>query len=306
MSDFFNILDSLKHFYESTPRQITVKIRDFFILRRIYELVFKKMHTCGYKRRSDTFEVHTILSHHAVIFYIIGIYSLLRFLDRIPKIFAYDDGSLKKDDYLLLGIIPNIRIITTKEAKKRADMAYRAHTHLLQSREESAYDRKLIDIPLYCSKRKKIFILDSDVIFFKKPTALLKYLLGDTHPESVMYLQDIQDSYVLPVPDLNKLFSISCRKRVNTGILVLYPSVLSVSGICNYYKKIRDSGIDDIFIPWREQTGYAVLTANVRARFLPNEYKIGAVTDNSTVCCHYVHGKRDSYCADLQQFYFYK
>ncbi len=60
-------------------------------------------------------------------------------------------------------------------------------------------------------------MLDPDVIFFRRPEAILAELAGDlTIP---VFMRDCQDAYLLPREQLQGLLSVDVASALNTGLV---------------------------------------------------------------------------------------
>ena len=63
----------------------------------------------------------------------------------------------------------------------------------------------------------KVLMLDPDVIFFRRPEALLTELAGDL--PSPVFMRDCQDAYLLPRAQMRELLRVDVAPALNTGLV---------------------------------------------------------------------------------------
>lgn len=146
-------------------------------------------------------------------------WSLVRAAGRpLPFVF-YDDGTI--DDALVAEarrIFPGCQIVRERELASTLD------THLPPARfpalrlHRRAYLhlRKLTDT--HAGRRGPRLVLDSDMLFFRRPDAFLAWL---ENPTDAIHLLDVQDAYGYPAATLQNLANHALPPHVNVGLLGL-------------------------------------------------------------------------------------
>ncbi len=76
--------------------------------------------------------------------------------------------------------------------------------------------KKLTD--LHCGQNSPRLVLDSDMLFFRRPNALLDWLATPTCP---LHMADVDDAYGYPQDVLSSLSTSTIPSRVNVGVLGL-------------------------------------------------------------------------------------
>lgn len=212
-----------------------------------------------------------------------------------PALVVHSDGSLSSKHVKLFGA----HFIGSKFIDRpRADRALR--THLKGFPCCAAYrfcnpcpqSIKLFD-SFFFSKSDKILILDSDVLFFKRPAAILHSILAGRG----FFLNDTLDAYSLSSQEIMRTCKIAIRKRVNSGLLYVpgkkyYDLTMIEKYLAAQSRKVCAHP------SWIEQTAFAVLISRHRGSFqrLGKVYGIARRNvSNATVCHHFVSGASRRY-----------
>lgn len=128
----------------------------------------------------------------------------------------YDDGSLIKDyQNEIYRVFPNATIHLKPELDRRVETHLPKHKfpYLRERRENYPNIRKLTDIHIGSSGWK--LVLDSDMLFFNRPDALLSWLKQPTKP---CHMVDTETSYGYSNNLMQSLAGASIANRVNVGI----------------------------------------------------------------------------------------
>lgn len=261
----------------------------------VCRLAFTRISSLTRRSRTHAYGIHSLVSHSVVPYFIVCLYSLLRFLPKNPEVIIYDDGSLTINDCRLLKRLPRVQILNYEQGNKRASAILGENNILLTRRLASVYNRKLIDPFLFKRRHKKVLIIDPDILFFRYPDALISFLTERVTPDMI-YMKDVQSAYIAPVSRLNALFQTKCVPKLNSGIIGINIESVALSSITRYYTTLYDAFRQiALFEPWIEQTGYAILASLIPSRPLPDDYSVGGISDNTGICVHYVHGMRSGY-----------
>lgn len=299
------IFRSVNHFNSSSNKSTARMIIESIIVGLIYHIAKLRLYPFCLKKKTNQYSVHTLLSHMDIPFYIIGIYSLHRYLKYGPKFIIYDDGTLTEEDCRVVAKIPRAFIVKSSQAKKMTKKSFSTRSTLLLQRASAPHNRKLIDVLLYKKNNEKLLVLDSDVLFFRYPDTLLKFLTTNTTQIDMTYIQDMQNAYIAAVAELNRIFRTHCPPRLNSGVLAFRSDILTIPFVADYFHTIHTTFHNKtLFKPWIEQTGYALLASRVKSKPLPENYSIGTKYNCKTVCRHYVHDSRNDYVIDLLKLIF--
>jgi hypothetical protein len=127
-----------------------------------------------------------------------------------------DDGTF---DHALhaecLRLFPGADVETAAaiECRLEAHLPAAEYPTLRSQRLTYVHLRKLTDVHAGCTGWR--VVLDSDMLFFRRPTALLEWL---AHPNRLLHMHDVQDSYGYPQGTLARLAGCPLPARLNVGI----------------------------------------------------------------------------------------
>lgn len=143
------------------------------------------------------------------------VHSLGRHLAGLRPVFI-DDGSF--DDSLTTEaqrLFPGVRFHQAAETEAHLDATLPATRFptLRAQRRTYLHLRKLTDV--HAGRHGWRLVLDSDMLFFRRPAALLDWLAAPTRP---VHMLDIQDAYGYPDATLRSLAGRDLPARLNVGI----------------------------------------------------------------------------------------
>lgn len=156
--------------------------------------------------------------------------------------------------------------------------------------------KKITDIYAY-RRKKKILMLDSDIIFYRNPLLLVQWAQG--LDKKNYFMDDYKNFYALSNDECFNRYGLVPRKRVNSGLICMNPDALShmfLSEYVNGVLKICEDRLVEMHCS--DQTYYALLfnMLNVRKNVsrLPTDYFLFAkhtighlpVPENP-ICIHY-------------------
>lgn len=214
-------------------------------------------------------------------------------------IYLHDDGSLDNADCeTLVETVPNVIIIRREDADIRIveyiNMYPNCAEYRLGKNEINLWHKiKLFDY-YYFSKTKKIFGLDTDLLFMKKPEEIINLMIEGTP----FYFPDVQSAYCFNEPKEE----VTVLDRVNTGVIYI-PSedYYKISDIENALKNLVGKGVN-YFPSWIEQSAFAhMFYCDGRYKMLDDKkYTIpyfSSVDIKTIECLHFVSypAVRDTY-----------
>lgn len=136
----------------------------------------------------------------------------------------YDDGTLDAECCRLLGRLgPRVRIHSAEETRERLEKCLPADRFPALRERWLHYPniRKLIDVHLGRSDWK--LVLDSDLLFFRSPHALLQWFAG---PDRPVHAVDCQESYGYSRALMERLAGAPIPPLVNVGVCALRSDAL--------------------------------------------------------------------------------
>lgn len=142
--------------------------------------------------------------------------SLYRHVDRALTPVLYDDGTLSPAvEDRFRRVVPWVRVVTAAEAEAHLDrvLPEAAYPTLRARRRTYVHLRKLVDVRAPSDRPR--LVLDSDLLFFRRPDAILSWL---DVPEAGLYMQDVRDAYGYSASLLRRLAGGPVRPRVNVGV----------------------------------------------------------------------------------------
>lgn len=140
---------------------------------------------------------------------------------------------------------------------------------------------KLFD-PWVYSSADVIVLMDSDILFFRRPNELLE-CAGES---KACFNADYQNVYAMETEKIRHCMGIDVLNKVNAGLMVLGREQYDLSLIEQYFSAFQTP----IYNPNKhEQTLYALLLTQARAHRLSKVYQISKQPIvNSTVSHHFV------------------
>lgn len=195
-------------------------------------------------------------------------------------------GRLKKH-------LPSARVVLQEEADAGVEawLAARGLTRLVEARRRNPFMLKLTDFALTC-RAVNLLTLDSDILFFRRPSELLAAADTDAPVELTLFQRDPASAYNITEERAREELGVALAPRVNTGI------TLSARGALDLARCEEFLAHADVARPtgWTEQTLHA-LAASERGRveFLPESYLVSLAPHadvRSLVARHYAGPSR--------------
>ncbi len=180
---------------------------------------------------------------------------------------------------------PTAKLIAQEEADRLVipELERRGLKRLLAARAANPYTLKLTDF-LLLGEAPNLITIDSDVLFFRHPTELLK------PTEKHLFQRDPESTYVLSPETARSAFGIEMAERINVGMMHFRRDSVSLERCDEYLAAFPN------FNGWLEQTLYALHASETgNAAYLPDEYLISLEhgrDDSSLVARHYAGPSR--------------
>jgi hypothetical protein len=207
----------------------------------------------------------------------------------------HDDGSASDDIVARLGkVFPHARWRRPVDAAAALDRHLGAAHHPVLRERWRVYPniRKLIDV--HIGERGWKLVLDSDMLFFRRPDFLLDWLRT---PDRPLHLVDVKDSYGYSLPLLESLAGAPLPSRLNVGICGLCSDKLDWDRLESWCRRLQETEGTSYYL---EQALVAMLCAGRSCavapvedyRVLPSETECRAPR---AVLHHYVAGAKRGY-----------
>lgn len=212
---------------------------------------------------------------------------------RLPWKF-YDDGSLDAAGRnALTRRFAGASIVSAEESSLRtvARLPPARFPSLHAARAQCPLMKKLMD--LRAGRAGPSLYLDSDMLFFSRPDALLGWMRA---PRGNHYMQDALDSYALPVETVSSLAGHPVLPKVNAGLLAFDDTPLDWDALESFAAK---AGPDIAAHRLFEQTLTAVHATRVGATPVPaSDYRLlhePVIAPPHGVLLHYCWHAKDAY-----------
>jgi hypothetical protein len=212
---------------------------------------------------SSHLKVATLVSSKDVEMLVWSLKSLFYFSKRDWDLWIIDGGLAPRDETVLLHHFPNARIFFERDLVNNLDDFPLLKGLRFQRRYPPA--KKIIDVPWLLGDQK-FLLLDSDVLFFRKPVELVDLLENPT--QQFAFCVD--------------------RLGINSGVAIVPGAKINFAEL----EALLFSMTEETRAGWQvEQDLYALLSKTYFHR-LPESYAIEPEVHfgyESLVCCHFVH-----------------
>ena len=208
----------------------------------------------------------------------------------------YDDGTLTEEFATpLLRLFPAVRIVSQCEILARLDQHLPAarFPHLRERWLRYPNIRKLTDVHAGASGWK--LVIDSDLLFFRKPEFLLAWL---DHPDRPLHAVDSETSYGYPRELMGRLAGHELAELVNVGLCGLRSDALDWERLEHWCRTLIEGHGPHYFL---EQALVAMLVAGQRCAVAPgSDYLTCPQPPEAADCRAVMH----HYVADSKRWYF--
>ncbi len=186
---------------------------------------------------------------------------------------------------------PDSRFVSTAEADAGVEARLAAYPRLLAARRKAVMLRKLID-PVVFGRADSLLLLDTDVLFFRRPTELLA-AVSDRRPVN-WHNADVGDWYNITAGQAAARYGVALVQRLNAGLSLVRRAALRFDEMDEF-----SADADVMSRPWlAEQTIHALLGSRHGAEVLPPTYRVstgpGLTADDGRplVAKHYASAPR--------------
>lgn len=207
----------------------------------------------------DVIEVHMLCGKRDLDMGIWASWSLFRFLDGRGRLYVHSDGSLSNEDMeAWSAVIEGVVVVEKKESEARANQLLAKCCPLLHNWGLNHWaSSQLIDMHLI-GTAESLLVMDSDVLCFSRPTALLESL----DFKDFAWCEDLLDAYSGPLDLLKNIVGVEMPRYLCAGFLAT--PRLTIDDFAQLEKTlevIQTDGRLDLNHFWSCQTYYAILVA---------------------------------------------
>lgn len=202
------------------------------------------------------------------------------------KFVIHDDGTVGAGArQRIASLFADARFVPRPEAEGRALEFLGHHPLCMQHRAKHNLFLKFFDFAAF-APGERFIVLDSDVIFFRKPEEILEWT--GSRAETCFYNEDTKEKYCIPRQNIEGALGIRLWPRFNSGLVLLPAAAINLDLAERLLSEFETTAHHPQFF---EQTLYALMaSAWNRGGALPGTYEIswGYFRHRGAVCRHYV------------------
>jgi hypothetical protein len=208
----------------------------------------------------------------------------------------HDDGQLPAEAQPAFArMVPGVGAIGAVEADRAVFAALSGHPACREYRFAHPLARKIFDVPAL-TQGKRFIILDSDVLFFRKPEAILRWCAEGAG--ECWFNEDVSEALPIPREEAREKLGIDIWPRVNSGLCLIDRAAIDLD-LCE--RALRETSLLKGHIWLVEQTLFAICaSAWGRGGLLPPEYEVSLAkrARPDAVARHYVGAVRQWFYGD--------
>jgi hypothetical protein len=212
------------------------------------------------------------------------------------RIIVHDDGHLPPEARPAFEkIAPGLRWISAAEADPAVLAALARHPACREYRLAHPLARKIFDVPAL-TPGERFIILDSDVLFFRKPEAILRWCVDGA--DECWFNEDVSEALPISREEIREKLGIDIWPRVNSGLCLLNRAAIDLD-LCE--RALRETSLLKGHIWLVEQTLFAICaSARGRGGLLSPEYEVSLKKKArpNAVARHYVGAVRQLFYGD--------
>lgn len=249
---------------------------------------------CPVSRRVEErdLEIHLVCYWRDYLLAVWALKTFYRFADVDYPLMVHIDGFVtRRMVRVFTRHFPGVTIVRQDDADQvvRPLLASRRLYNLLSQRTRNVFVRKMVDCHLL-SQSPTILIMDSDVLFFKRPAHLLDTTLQG---HDALFMRDCSYCYTAPIPVIEHLVGRPVAANVNGGVGVIKREALDLQTIEDCLRHSEITSGEPTFL---EQTLYAVGLCASSVSYLPSCYLLSmkpGVGFRRIIARHYAGDSRE-------------
>jgi len=219
--------------------------------------------------------------------------SWFHFTQRNWRVIIHDDGRLPPDaSPAFVKMLQGVRGVSAVEADRTVLDGLAAYPACREYRLAHPLARKIFDIPLL-TRGERFIILDSDLLFFRKPEAILRWC--EDGKGQCWFNRDVHEALPISRSQVREKLGVDIWHRVNSGLCLMQKSAIDFS-LCE--RALRETTLMKKNLWLVEQTLFAICaSAKGRGGLLPAEYEVTKkpAASPDAVMRHYVGAVRHQF-----------
>ncbi len=217
----------------------------------------------------ETAEIHVLTSAQDWINLMWALRSFYVKTRRLYGLCVHDDGTLPAEAVSALQRqFPHARVVSRRESDTSALERLQAYPNCADFRRTNQLSPKLFDF-LFYARSERILLLDSDVLFFEFPAALIERIEDPSYQRNSVN-GDVQSAYTIDGGFAKREFGIDLIERFNSGLGLIHKSSMRLDWLEEFLSRPAVRGHF-----WRiEQTLFALLSSRHGVDLLPREYDV--------------------------------
>ena len=214
-------------------------------------------------------EIHVLTSAQDYLNLMWALKSFYRYSNRQYALAIHDDGTLTGEiRAALCQHFPDARLVNHAAARARARERLKDHPRCLEFRLANHLAPKLFDFPAHLQS-ERMLLLDSDVLFFREPTELLRRIENPDYRFNSVN-RDVSEAATVSAQIVRQKCAVELMPRFNSGLGLIWGESLQLDWIEEF---LELPGIKGHF--WRiEQTLYALCSSRWGCELLPPPYDV--------------------------------
>ncbi len=240
------------------------------VLRRIFLQIPRLVPEQPRLPAADGISVHVLIGVRSYREVVVTLRSFERFTGRRWQFILHDDGTLTAAEFAYLrSHLTSARFITRARADAEMLPALHAHPECRALRGRLPHSLKFFDFRHF-APHDRIIVLDADVLFFKRPAALLA--LVDQPDHGCWFNAETPEAYCLKRRELEPFLGGPLWHHVNSGVALVEKSALSLDLVEDFLRHFQHRWEHPGLV---EQTAFALCASrHGRGGPLPPEYEI--------------------------------
>jgi hypothetical protein len=222
--------------------------------------------------------------------------SWFHFTQRNWRVVIHDDGRIPTEARsAFVKMLPNVRGFSAVDADNIVLSALSGHPACREYRLAHPMARKIFDVPIL-TRADRFIILDSDVLFFRKPEAILRWCADGAG--QCWFNRNPRETMPISRSHVREKLGIDMWHRVNSGLCLIDRGAINLD-LCE--RALCDTTLMQKRISQVEQTLFAICaSARGRGGLLPDEYEVSKAARASpdAVARHYAGSVRQRFYAD--------
>jgi hypothetical protein len=222
--------------------------------------------------------------------------SFFHFTGRNWRVIIHDDGRLPPEaSPAFVKMISGVRGVSAVDADRVVMDALAPYPACREYRLAHPLARKIFDVPIL-ARSNRFIILDSDILFFRKPDAILRWCANGTG--QCWFNRDVHEAMAISRSQVREKLGVDTWHCVNSGLALIDRAVIDL-GLCE--RALRETSLMQKHIWLVEQTLFAICaSAGGRGGLLPPEYEVSTAkfASPNAVARHYVGAVRQRFYAD--------